>query len=211
MSLFITFEGTDGSGKSTQARLLADALRRRGHRVVETREPGGTDLGEGIRELILGPAAPDATPLAMTLLYSASRAQLVDAVIRPALDAGAIVIADRYIDSTLAYQGHGLGLDRGLLRAINDIATGGLMPSITVVVDIEPEVAMSRTERRGGPNRFDAESATFHRRVRDGYLALAETEPQRWIVVNGSGSPAEVHAEIVRQLEPRLPTLEEAS
>lgn len=211
MSLLITFEGTDGSGKTTQAHLLAEELRRRGLDVVETREPGGTELGEAVRALILDPASPAATPLAMALLYSASRAQLVETVIRPALGRGAVVIADRYTDSTLAYQGDGLGLDPEAMRVLTRVATGGLTPDITILVDVAPEVGVERAGRRGQLNRLDAGSLAFHRRVRAGYQALAAAEPKRWVTISGEGSPDAIHAAILRQLQPRLRTLEEAS
>lgn len=204
MALFITFEGPDGSGKSTQAALLAGALRDRGLAVRETREPGGTPLGEEIRRLALGSGSPDATPLALTFLLSASRAQLVEAVVRPALEAGQTVVADRFADSTAAYQSFGLGVPLSDVQEVTRIATGDLRPDVTIYVDIEPEVGLERTRARGHGNRLDDETVEFHRRVREGYLALIAQEPERWICVNGDAAPDLVHDAILRQLEPLL-------
>jgi dTMP kinase len=204
MSRLIAFEGPDGSGKSTQARLLGEFLRDRGYDVLETREPGGTPLGDSIRALLLEADAPPATPLAMTLLLSASRAQLVDTVIRPALEAGQTVIVDRYTDSTLAYQSYGFGVDMATVKEAVRTATGGLRPDIGVYVDIDPALGLERTRTRGPRNRFDAAGIEFHRRVRAGYLELIARDPERWICVDGSASPEEVHNAILRQLEPWL-------
>jgi dTMP kinase len=202
--MFITFEGPDGSGKSTQARLLAEALRARGHDVVETHEPGGTPLGVRLRELILDKTSPDPTPVAMVMLLSASRAQLVKQVIRPALAAGKIVIADRYADSTVAYQSFGLGVPRKDVAAVTAVATGGLVPDLTIYVDIQPESGLQRVRSRGATNRLDEKELAFHRRVRNGYFVLMREEPDRWVKIDGGGSPGAVQAAIMEEIEPRL-------
>lgn len=204
MALFISFEGPDGSGKSTQAAMLAASLRGQGYRVTETREPGGTELGERIRELVLSPESPSATPLAMTFLLSAARTQLLHEVILPALACGDIVIADRFADSTLAYQSCGLGLDAGLVRQVTAIATGGRSPDVTIYVDVPVETGMARAVARGQGNRLDTENAAFHDRVRTGYLQLMAAEPGRWIDVDGAAPPETVHRAIMERLETTL-------
>lgn len=204
MSLFITFEGPDGSGKSTQAQLLVESLRARGADVLLTREPGGTALGDQLRDVILNPLRPEARPLAMTLLLSASRAQLVEEVIRPALKQGQIVVADRYADSTVAYQSSGLGVPLDAVRTVTAIATGGLVPNISVYVDIEPEQARARMVRRGERDRLDALDLDFHRRVREGYRRLIEEEPERWLCVDGNAPAEDVRVAIMEAIEPRL-------
>lgn len=204
MSLFISFEGPDGSGKSTQARLLARALEERGERVTETREPGGTEVGEAVRELLLGPAMAHASPLTMVFLLSASRAELVARVIRPALADGCYVIADRFADSTLAYQSYGLGVDPHAVRTLTDIATGHLSPDVTVYMDIDPEIGASRAAGRGSSNWLDERAIAFHRSVHAGYLKLIAESPERWIVVDGNGPPNVIHDAILRRLEPML-------
>jgi dTMP kinase len=204
MGLFVTFEGPDGSGKSTQARMLAAALRGRDYRVTETREPGGTPMGERVRELILGPASPDGSPLTIAFLLSAARAQLVVDVIEPALRAQHIVVCDRFADSMVAYQGYGLGLDLDTVRTLVGIAVQGVYPDISIYVDVEPEVGLARCRTRGEPNRLDRAAVEFHRLVREGYLGEIAREPERWIAVNGDAPPESVHDAILRQLEPFL-------
>jgi dTMP kinase len=191
--MFISFEGLDGSGKTTQATMLADALELEGREVVRVREPGGTPTGERIRELLLDPSATIAAP-AEALLYAAARAQLVAEVIAPALARGSVVIADRFIDSSLAYQGtaRGLGVDR--ILAVNQLATGGLMPDRTLLLQLPVALA---SERRGrAPDRIEAESAGFHRAVADGFAAAAARFPERIRVVDGSGPPRAVLARV---------------
>ncbi len=204
MSLFISFEGLDGSGKSTQAVMLAAALRARDRFVLETREPGGTPLGERIRELILDPSSPAPTPRAMALLLCAARAQLVEEVIRPALESGTIVITDRYADSTIAYQSFGLGLNREALEALTSFTTTGVRPDRVILVDIEPETAMQRSKNRGSRDRFDAQTLAFHRRVRDGYEYLVAREPEIWSRVDGAQSVETVHRCVLAAVEPIL-------
>lgn len=198
MSLFVTFEGPDGSGKSTQLRLLADALRSEGHSVRETREPGGTPLGERVREILLHPEGPPIAHLTEALLLSASRTQLLDEVILPALARGEIVLADRYADSTIAYQAYGWGLDEQVIRDLQAIATSGIVPHLSVFVDIEPEVGLARTAARGPRNRLDRQDLAFHRRVREGYLQIIARDPARWLVVDGNATPENIHHTILQ-------------
>ena len=202
MGFFLTFEGPDGSGKSTQANMLAVALRDRGLDVVETREPGGTGVGEAVRHVLLDVDGPPMNPLTMALLLSASRAQLVSDVIRPALEQGSMVVADRYADSTVAYQSYGFGLDLGVVRDLARIATGGLAPAASVFVDVPVAVGLERMGRRGARNRLDMPSLEFHERVRNGYLQEIAQEPSRWIVVDGNQDPQSVHAAVMQRLAP---------
>ncbi|MBE9508645.1 MAG: dTMP kinase [Chloroflexi bacterium] len=203
--MFITLEGPDGSGKSTQARLLAEWLRGQGYEVVLTREPGGTDIGDQIRVVLHDPRNTAMGAQTEILLYSASRAQHVAQFIRPALAAGKIVISDRYADSTLAYQGYGRGLDLGTLRAITGFATGGLTPDLTLYLDITAQEGLQRRQSGGDEwNRLDAEALEFHQRVRAGYLELVEQEPERWVVIDAARSVEEVQTEIRAQVQARL-------
>jgi dTMP kinase len=204
MPLFISFEGPDGSGKSTQAHLLAGFLSARGHSVVQTREPGGTEFGEQIRSLLLSPLSPASDPLTMALLLSAARAELVRQVIRPALDRGDIVTTDRFADSTIAYQSFGMGLKIETAQELVHIATGGMSPNPVVYLDLPPEVGLARISNRGASNRLDVESLAFHRRVREGYLDLIRSEPERWIMVNGDAPMEDVHRHIAQAIEPYL-------
>lgn len=185
MSLFITFEGGEGFGKSTQAKALAARLKSGGYEVMLTQEPGGTGLGEKITGLLKWSNDDDICPLAEVMLFNASRAELVTRVLKPALAAGTIAVCDRYSDSTLVYQGYGRGLNLSTVRAINAFACQGLTPDLTILLDMPVEKGM---ERKHGTkaDRFEKEGLDFHRRVRDGYLALAAAEPRRWLVINAS-------------------------
>ncbi|MGD1991798.1 MAG: dTMP kinase [Anaerolineae bacterium] len=203
--MFITFEGPDGSGKTTQARLLAEHLRRGGTPVVLTREPGGTPIGDQVRGVLHNPTNVDMTPEAEFLLYSASRAQLVRQIIFPALVAGKWVISDRYFDSSLAYQGYARGLDVGTLWEITRFATGGLMPDLTIYLDIQPNQGLERRLLGGGEwNRLDQEALAFHHRVRAGYLELAGQEPHRWLIIDAAKPVDVLQAEIRALLQERL-------
>ncbi len=203
--MFITFEGPDGSGKTTQVHLLAGWLREKEYEVVVTREPGGTEIGDQIRRVLHDPRNSDMDYRAEILLYSASRAQHVIQRIQPDLAAGKIVISDRYADSTLAYQGYGRGLDLDTLRIITAFATKELAPDLTLYLDITPEEGLQR-RRLGGDewNRLDAEALEFHNRVRTGYLALIDQDPGRWAVIDAARPVAEIEAEIKAVVRERL-------
>ena len=186
MGLFITFEGPDGSGKSTQIKKLAEHLTRLGQSVFITREPGGTEIGEQIRALLHDLRNHAMQPRAEILLYSAARAQLVGQEILPRLAAGGVVLCDRYADSTLAYQGYGHGLDLDTLRLITGFATHGLQPDLTLFFDIDPAEGLRRRQDGGEEwNRLDDYDLAFHQRVHQGYLALAAQEPRRWVMLDG--------------------------
>jgi dTMP kinase len=193
--LFIAFEGPEGSGKSTQAKLLADKLRDAGQRVILTREPGGTQLGEELRRLLLDLHAEPVTPVAEALLYAAARAEHVAHLIRPALEAGEAVICDRFADSTLAYQGGGRGLDLEQLRAVQRFATGGVEPDLRILLDLPVAVGLARRHAdHETVNRLDAESLAFHERVRAAYLAFARVNSSGWRVIDATQTPEQVAA-----------------
>jgi dTMP kinase len=181
-AFFVTFEGGEGSGKSTQARLLKETLEQEGRSVLLLREPGGTSLGEEVRRLLLHRETP-LSPQAELLLFLAARAQLVDNVIRPALERGDTVISDRFSDSTLSYQGYGRGLNLAEIRTLDMSATGGLTPDLTVLLDVPVEVGRERNQ--ANEDAFEQEDDAFHEVVRQGYLALAKEEPERWLVLDG--------------------------
>ncbi|GAV31638.1 MAG: dTMP kinase [Anaerosomatales bacterium] len=180
--VFITFEGGDGAGKTTQMRLLAEVVRRGGVEPVVVREPGGTRTGESVREILLGPAHDDLTAVAELFLFAASRAQLTAEVIVPALESGRVVLCDRYADSTTAYQGYGRGLDLDLVRRVNEAATGGLVPDLTIVLDVDPRQGVAAASA-GGADRMERQAIAFHERVRAGYAAIAAAEPKRVKVI----------------------------
>jgi dTMP kinase len=189
--VFVVFEGPDGAGKSVQARRLADRLTERGLTVTYSREPGGTMLGEQVRAIVNDPGPTPRGPKADVLLYSAARAQHVDEVIRPALEAGHVVVLDRYATSTMAYQGYGSGVDLDLLRRIGDWVTGGLRPDLVVLLDVTAETGLARRAAGNATEmtRWEDQSRhdlAFHRRVRDGYLEMAAADPERWVVLDGS-------------------------
>ena len=206
--MFITFEGLDGSGKTTQARLITAHLQQAGHRVLLTREPGGTDIGDQIRHVLHNLENTAMHPTTELLLYNASRAQLVAESLRPHLDTGGVVICDRFYDSTLAYQGYGHQLDLTTLRAIVTFATGGLKPDLTLFLDITPEQALERRKQASlfGEewNRLDDMALAFHQRVYVGYQALIAEEPQRWVRINALQNVAKIQAAVVETLEVRL-------
>lgn len=201
--MFITLEGPDGSGKTTQIRRLFETLQAANVDVLLTREPGGTPIGDQIRAVLHDVRNEEMDPAAEILLYSASRAQLVAEIIRPALAAGRVVLCDRYADSTMAYQGYGRGLDLRALTAITRFATGGLRPDLTLLLDLPVEAGLGRRKNSGDEwNRMDQQALAFHRRTRDGYLALAAADPDRWERVDASGTVDEVAAavwEVVRR------------
>jgi dTMP kinase len=191
--LFVTFEGIDRSGKTTQARLLADAL---GDGALAVREPGGTELGERLRELLKG-AVPFG-PLPEALLFAAARAQLVAEVIRPALARGLVVVSDRFVDSSLAYQGAARGLGVEEVARVNEWATGGLAPDLTFLLKLDPAEARGRP---GDADRFEGEGAGFQREVAEAYVALADAEPGRWRRIDAARSPEDVHADVLATVE----------
>ncbi len=203
--MFITLEGPEGSGKSTQARLLAEFLRQSGEDVLLTREPGGTVIGDQIRTILHSHDNAAMTPAAELLLYNAARAQIVAEVIRPALAAGRSVLSDRYADSTIAYQGFGRELDLQLVRRITELATGGLKPDLTFLIDIPVDAGLARRRDgigRGGEwNRMDSLSREFYERVRSGYMELVRAEPDRWVVVDGTPDVETVQNELRRQMD----------
>jgi dTMP kinase len=206
--LFITFEGVEGSGKTTQIAAAVDHLRRRGREVVATREPGGTQVADRIRAILLDRDTAGLDPVAELLLLLAARAQHVAEAVRPALAAGKVVVCDRFADATVAYQGYGRGLDLARIAEINAWATGGLVPDLTVLLDLPVEEGLARARRRvgeagGAEGRFEDEAIAFHRRVREGYLALASAQPARIERVDASGTPDEVAARVRAVLQER--------
>jgi dTMP kinase len=199
--LFVSFEGGEGSGKTTQLKALLAHLRSAGRDVVETRDPGGTPIGKQIRSLLLDREHAGMAPAAELLLYAASRAQLVHEVIRPALSRGQIVLCDRFADSTVAYQGYGRGLDLDLIARLNALATAGLRPDLTFLLDLDPAVGLQRatrrvTERQERHDRIEGEVLAFHQRVREGYRAIAAAEPDRVIVLDALRGMTEIEAQI---------------
>lgn len=206
---FISLEGGEASGKSLQAQRLAASLRERGIDVVLAREPGGTPVGERIRDVLLHAREAPLGAEAQALLFSAARAQLVGDVIRPALARGAVVIADRFFDSTLAYQGSAGGAEEGALRAVTRFAVGDTIPDRTFLLDVPVDVVVARSTARGTDrpwDRFEVREREFHERLRDGYLRLAAAEPKRFVVVRGDRDEAVIAAEILRQVDALLGT-----
>ncbi len=197
--MFITLEGPEGSGKSSQIPALAQYLEAQGHRVLCTREPGGTSIGDQIRAVLTSMDNPELLPRTEILLFLAARAQLVAQVIRPALREGKVVLCDRYGDSTLAYQGYGHGLDLNSLRAMLNFATEGLKPDLTLLMDLDIKTGLARKKSIDEWNRLDAYEVSFHERVRAGYLQLAEEEPERWQRVDASKPKDEVQT-MLRQI-----------
>lgn len=203
--MFVTFEGPEGSGKSTQIRLLADYLRVNGRSVIATREPGGTAIGDQIRACLHDVGNTAMTAAAEILLYSASRAQLVAELIRPALAAGQIVLCDRYADSTMAYQGYGRGLNKDDLAYITQFATGGLQPDLTFLLDISVERGLGRRLQNGQEmNRMDRQTLAFYERVRQGYYELAGANGGRWVILDGDRPVEAVQADLRRITSERL-------
>jgi dTMP kinase len=201
--LFLALEGGEGAGKSTQAALLAIWLREQGYDVVKTHEPGATKVGMRLRALLLDNTHAGLSPRAETMMYAADRAEHVASVIRPALERGAIVVTDRYLDSSLAYQGAGRRLPVGEVAALNQWATGGLVPDLTILLDLSPMEGLVRRERSA--DRLEAEPAEFHQRVRSGFLALADAEPERYLVLDATRPPAEISREIQERIRDLLP------
>jgi dTMP kinase len=192
---FITLEGIEGSGKSTQAVRLAKAL---GPATILTQEPGGTEIGRAIRTLLLDVRQKGMAPQTEVLLFFADRAQHVAEVVRPALSEGRTVVSDRYVDSSIAYQGYGRGIDLELIRVVAGAATGGLVPDLTVFIDVSVEVGMVRVGKRGHHDRLEGEVFEFHARVRDGYRTLAAADPGRWVTVDGEADADDVERQVMK-------------
>jgi len=211
---FLSVEGIEGSGKTTQVKMLAQAIRSSGQNVVLTKEPGGTPLADRIRAIVLDPQEEGMDSLTELLLYAASRRQHVVEVIRPSLEAGAIVLTDRFADATLAYQGFGRLLDLDRLRQLNEWATDGRYPDLTLLFDLPESVGLERARSRNlasahlqNEGRLEGEDLRFHRRVREGYLALARAEPDRFVVIDANGTANEVYARTMAEIEQRDPRL----
>ena len=202
---FITFEGTDGAGKTTQIQRLTADLRQVGYDVCLTREPGGTPISEQIRDMLLNPDHSEMAAITELLLYAASRAQHVSEVIKPALAAGKVVISSRFADATVVYQGYGRGLDLERIHRLNRIATDGITPDVTFILDLPVEMGLQRVQNsRGGLDRLEREKIEFHRRLRDGYQTIAQQEPQRLKIIDAQGSPEQVYAQIQAIIQPLL-------
>ncbi len=204
MSFFITLEGPEGGGKSTQAKRLAEQLQSEGHDVLFTREPGGTEIGDQIRKVIMSLDNKSMSPEAEFLLFSASRAQVVRQLIQPQLARDGIVVCDRFYDSSLAYQGYGHDLDLETLRVVTRFVTGGLVPDLTILLDLSSELGLERRKSDGRWNRLDDYDLAFHERVREGYFKLMETEPERWVLIDASQMQDEIQEQIRSAVASRL-------
>ena len=204
MTAFITIEGVEGAGKSTQAARLADALRREGRNVVLTREPGGTELGRTLRRLLLEEPVIEPAPETELLLYLADRAEHVRRLIRPALERGALVVADRFSDSTIAYQVHGRGLPEDEVRRLDRFARDGLVPDLTFVLDLPPAEGLARVRATRDADRLERESLAFHERVRAGFASLAAADPERVVVLDARREVEDLGREIAAQVVARL-------
>ncbi|HEY8516891.1 MAG TPA: dTMP kinase [Candidatus Binatia bacterium] len=204
MSVLITIDGVEGAGKSTQATRLADALRRDGHEVVVTREPGGTELGRALRRMLLEDDSPGPTPETELLLYLADRAEHVRRLIQPALERGALVIADRFSDSTIAYQSYGRGIPLETVRRLDAFARGGVSPALTFFLDLPPEEGLARARSVGPADRLERETLEFHRRVREGFLAIAAAEPERVVLLDARLDIAELAQRMAELARARL-------
>ena len=202
--MFITFEGPEGSGKTSQIRALADYLRQRGYDVVTTREPGGTAIGDQIRGVLMNLENTAIHPRTEILLFLAARAQHVEELIRPQISAGKVVLCDRYADSTLAYQGYGQGYNLDLLHGLLEFSTGGLWPELTLLLDIDPALGLARKKNSAEWTRMDALTLAYHQRVRAGFLELAQSAPRRWATIDASRPIVTVQADIRAVILDRL-------
>lgn len=202
--MFITVEGPDGSGKTTQLNLLVEALSNKGYEVVVTREPGGTTVGNSIREVLLSPEHHEMTPRVEMMLYAASRAQNVDQIIRPALAKGAVVLCDRFVDASIAYQGYGLQYDMDQIESLNEWATSGITPDVTFLFDLTPQRAQERMKDRGQLDRIESRDQAFHQRVYDGFHALLNKYPERMILIDADQSVECIHDEVLDATLERL-------
>ena len=204
MSFFITLEGPEGGGKSTQAQQLADHLESQGHDILFTREPGGTEIGDQIRRVIMSLENQGMSPEAEFLLFSASRAQVVRELIQPHLERGGVVVCDRFFDSSLAYQGYGHELDLELLHTITGFVTGGLIPDLTFLLDLTSELGLERRKRDGRWNRLDDYDLVFHERVREGYARLANADPDRWVRIDAAQTADQIQSQIRSAVDLRI-------
>lgn len=202
--MFITVEGPDGSGKTTQLNLLVEALNSKGYEVVVTREPGGTTVGNSIREVLLSPEHHEMTPRVEMMLYAASRAQNVDQIIRPALARGAVVLCDRFVDASIAYQGYGLQYDMDQIESLNEWATSGITPDVTFLFDLTPQRAQERMKDRGQLDRIESRDQAFHQRVYEGFHALLNKYPKRMILIDADQSVECIHDEVLDATLERL-------
>ncbi|WP_214829940.1 dTMP kinase [Exiguobacterium algae] len=202
--MFITVEGPDGSGKTTQLNLLVEALNSKGYEVVVTREPGGTTVGNSIREVLLSPEHHEMTPRVEMMLYAASRAQNVDQIIRPALARGAVVLCDRFVDASIAYQGYGLQYDMDQIESLNEWATSGITPDVTFLFDLTPQRAQERMKDRGQLDRIESRDQAFHQRVYEGFHALLNKYPERMILIDADQSVECIHDEVLDATLERL-------
>jgi dTMP kinase len=209
--LFVSFEGIEGSGKSTQVALLAQVLRSRGYEIIVTREPGGTPVGQVLRRLLLESSSSPLASSTELLLMLADRAQHVQEIVAPALRVNKIVMSDRFVDSTTAYQGYGRGVELALLAQLNAFACSGCMPALTLVLDLPVSEGLHRVRQRQsgtqGTDRFEAESVAFHERVRIGYLEIARSDPQRVCILDAARPVEMIHQEILAVVQSRLPVL----
>lgn len=199
--LFISFEGIEGTGKTTQVKFVFNYLRGKGYRVIQTEEPGGTAISRRIRELLLSPDSQGMDPVTELLLYNASRVQHLNELIVPALTSGEIVVTDRFCDSTVAYQGYGRGIDLDLIDSLDKISTGGLRPDITILLDIEVETGLRRNREIHKNDRLEKEDISFHQKVREGFQKIAEREPERMHVIDCSGSIESVKMIVVNIID----------
>ncbi|MCE5313128.1 MAG: dTMP kinase [Nitrospiraceae bacterium] len=202
--IFISLEGIEGTGKSTQSKLLAEMLTTAGYEALLTFEPGGTRIGQRIREILLQPDHKEMSPVAELMLYNAERNQHLHEIVLPALERGAVVITDRYTDSTVAYQGYGREIDIKLLKSIDAISTKGFMPHLTILFDLDVQVGLARNRGVNKVDRFELEEVAFHEKVRSGYLELARLEPERIKVIDASLQPQEIHEKIKKIVMERL-------
>ncbi len=208
--ILVTFEGIEGSGKSTLITLVSDAFKQIGVEQFVTREPGGTDLGKSLRKVLLAPQGADITPLAELFLYAADRTQHINEVLLPAIKAGKAVLCDRFSDATEAYQGYGRGIPLKIVKAVIDQAREGLIPDLTVLLDLPPAKSLVRVRKRNIRNsltdetRFDDEELAFHERVREGYLAISGREPERFLILDGMASPDDLARKVMEELENRF-------
>ncbi|MEU0314781.1 dTMP kinase [Nocardioides sp. NPDC006273] len=199
--VFVCFEGGEGSGKSTQSRLLHEALTARGHRVLLTFEPGDTAVGKDVRRIVLSPETGDLDDRTEALLFAADKAEHIESMVRPALERGEVVVTDRYVDSMLAYQGAGRVLDAAQLEEVARWATADLRPHLTVLLDLDPAAGFTRFEER---DRMEQESVEFHQRVREAFVALAKRDPDHYLVLDARAPVEEIHAAVLARLEPKL-------